>query len=75
MRPYTKAQLEELLWKQLSYIDVLNDKVRLLEEQNVIYQAVNKKLTADYLEKTKQKPYPKPKRKKSDPPDLNLQKL
>jgi hypothetical protein len=75
MRPYTKAQLEELLWKQLSYIDALNDKVRLLEEQNVIYETVNKKLTTEHLEKNKLKPYPKPKRKKSDPPDLNLQKL
>jgi len=66
MRPYSKAKLEELLYKQLDNIDALNDRVQLLQEQNIIYRALNKKLTTEQLDNQHPKLYSKPKRKKPD---------
>jgi hypothetical protein len=63
MRPYNKAKLEELLYRQLENIEALNDRVQLLTEQNVIYRALNKKLTEEQLNKAPEKKYPKPNRK------------
>ncbi len=67
MSPYKKAQLEELLYKQLDNIEALNERIQLLQEQNVIYRTLNKKLTEEHLKKPQQKIYSKKKGKKSDP--------
>ncbi|MBL0309227.1 MAG: hypothetical protein IPP77_05985 [Bacteroidetes bacterium] len=58
MRPYTKKQIEELLYRQLEYIEELNERIQLLREQNVIYRAVNNKLTEEMLSKEPVKLYP-----------------
>jgi hypothetical protein len=57
MSKYTKAKLEELFYKQYEYIEVLNDRIQLLHEQNVIYRALNKKLTEEQLHQPEQKIY------------------
>lgn len=64
MSKYKKAQLEEFFYRQYEYIESLNDRIQLLQEQNVIYRALNKKLTEEQLNKSPEKIYPKPKRKK-----------
>ena len=62
---YTRAQLEELLWRQLTHIDEQNAQVTLLREQNTLLKLENENLRArlDLIEPAP-KPYPKPKRKK-----------
>lgn len=63
MSRYTKPQLEELFYRQYEYIEELNERIQLLHEQNVIYRALNKKLTEEQLNQPKQKVVPKKKRK------------
>jgi hypothetical protein len=64
MRPYNKAKLEELLYKQLENIEALNERIQLLQEQNVIYRMLNKKLTEEQLNKAPVLKYPKKQRQK-----------
>lgn len=54
MSRYTKSQLEEFFYKQYNYIELLNDRIQLLQEQNEIYRAVNKKLTAEKINNCKE---------------------
>jgi regulator of replication initiation timing len=66
---YTRAKLEELLWRQLSYIDELNEQVALMREQNTLLKLENENLrTRLGLVESAPKPYPKPKRKKVEVP-------
>lgn len=64
MSRYTKAKLEEFFYQQYTYIEGLSEKIRLLQEQNTIYMALNKKLEVQ-LCKPEQKLYKKSKVKKS----------
>jgi regulator of replication initiation timing len=63
MSRYTKAQLEEFFYQQYAYIEGLSEQIRLLQEQNTIYNSLNKKLE-EQLNKPKQL-YKKSKVKKS----------
>ena len=63
MSRYTKAQLEEFFYQQYKYIEGLSEQIRLLQEQNTIYNSLNKKLE-EQLNKPKQL-YKKSKVKKS----------
>ncbi len=65
MRPYTKKQIEVLLYRQLDNIEALNERIQLLQEQNVIYRTLNKKLTEEQLNKSPEKTYPKRRGKNS----------
>ena len=66
---YTRAQLEELLWLQLTHIDEQNAQVTLLREQNTLLKLENENLRARLgLIEPAPKPYPKPKRKKVELP-------
>jgi hypothetical protein len=65
MSRYTKSQLEELFYRQYEYIEQLNERIQLLQEQNVIYRSLNKKLTQEQLDKPQQKFYTKKKGDKS----------
>ena len=64
MSRYTKAQLEEFFYQQYAYIEGLSEQIRLLQEQNTIYNSLNKKLE-EQLCKPEQKLYKKSKVKKS----------
>ncbi|MFN8323958.1 MAG: hypothetical protein U0T74_14940 [Chitinophagales bacterium] len=64
MSRYTKAQLEEFFYRQYEYIESLNERIQLLQEQNVIYRALNKKLTEEQLHQPEQKIYGNKGRKK-----------
>jgi inorganic pyrophosphatase/exopolyphosphatase len=61
MSKYTKVQLEDFFFRQYDYIEGLNERIMLLQEQNTIYRALNKKLTEEHLNLPKQKVLPKKK--------------
>ena len=66
---YTRAKLEELLWRQLTHIEEQNEQVALLREQNALLKLENDKLLTNLgLVEPAPKPYPKPKRKKVEVP-------
>ncbi len=66
---YTRAKLEELLWRQLTHIDEQNEQLRLLREQNTLLKLENEKLRTNLgLVEPAPKPYPKSKRKKVEVP-------
>jgi hypothetical protein len=62
MSRYTKAQLEEFFYQQYAYIEGLSEQIRLLQEQNTIYNALTKKLE-EQLCKPEQKLYKKKSKK------------
>ena len=62
MSKYSKAQLEEFFYQQYVYIEELSEQIRLLQEQNTIYIALNKKLE-EQLNKPEQKLYKKKSKK------------
>ena len=66
---YTRAKLEELLWRQLTHIEEQNEQVALLREQNALLKLENDKLLTNLgLVEPAPKPYSKPKRKKVEVP-------
>jgi hypothetical protein len=69
-RRYTKAQLEEFFYRQYEYIESLNKRIQLLQEQNVIYRALNKKLTEEQLHQPEQKIYSSKGREKGRSKDV-----
>jgi hypothetical protein len=56
---YTKADLEIIVYRQLSYLEVLGEKVKLLEKQNGLLLKYNNKLMEELGETEVLVPYPK----------------
>lgn len=59
---YTKAQLEELIFAQLTHLTEIGEQNELLKKQNAMLLTANLKL-AEMLSDKKTTPYQKPPRK------------
>lgn len=59
---YTKAQLEELIFAQLTHLTEINEQNELLKKQNAMLLTANLKL-AEMLSDKKTTPYPTAPRK------------
>ena len=58
MKPYTKAQLQELVYCQLENLDAMHDLLKIIKHQNELLASANKKLSEEILDtKPKQVAY------------------
>jgi hypothetical protein len=62
---YTKANLEMIVQRQLPHLEVLGERIRLLEEQNELLLKYNHKLIEVLSDRKPPIPYPKYSRKKA----------
>lgn len=69
---YTKSELEIIVYRQLSYLEVLGERVKLLEKQNELLLKFNHKLIEELGEKKVLVPYPKLSRIKQNNPSESL---
>ena len=69
---YTKSDLEMIVYRQLSYLEVLGEKVKLLEKQNGLLLKQNNKLMEELGETKVIIPYPKLVRKRINNPPKTL---
>ncbi len=56
---YRKEDLETLVYKQLAHLDVLGERIKLLEQQNELLLKFNHKLVKELSEQTPSIPYKK----------------
>ncbi|MFM7023101.1 MAG: hypothetical protein ACKOXB_08995 [Flavobacteriales bacterium] len=61
---YTKENLEEIVYKQLKHLDVLGERIKLLEKQNELLVKFNHKLIEELSDRTPVIPYPTKRQKK-----------
>ncbi|MDP2693125.1 MAG: hypothetical protein Q8O88_05820 [bacterium] len=64
-KPYTKSQLETIVYTQLENLNAMHDLLRIMKQQNELLEVVYIKLQTD-LSGTKQKIYPTVKRKRKN---------
>ncbi len=58
MKPYTKADLEQIVMIQLENLNAMNDLIRIMKVQNELLDNANKKLSEEISEfKDKCSPY------------------
>lgn len=69
---YTKSDLEMIVHRQLANLEVLGERIRLLEKQNELLVKYNHKLIEELSEQKPPMPYPKLSRKKKSSQIQNL---